>query len=62
MKLTTFKAAAREALQRTPHVVETRGARCMAYRDRSGRWREFWNEAPLPGPVLVLQPDGSRHH
>src|SRR5690349_16198164 len=35
-------------------VVQCAGLRHMAYRDRKGRLRDFWNQKVLPLPIHVL--------
>jgi hypothetical protein len=38
-------------------VVAGPGYRCMAFRDRLGRLRNFWNGQILPLPVHLLDPE-----
>ena len=35
-------------------LVQGRNFRCMAYKDREGKWHAAFNELELPEPVHVL--------
>lgn len=37
------------------YLVETIGARCLAYRDQMGAWRDAFNNQKLPGFIRVLK-------
>jgi hypothetical protein len=41
----------------TPLVVNSFGARCMAFRDRAGQLRNFWSGKVLQLPVHILDPE-----
>jgi hypothetical protein len=56
MKHATLRTAAHRTLPKLL-VVECFGVRRLAYRDDNGRLRDFWRRSPLPGPVLVLDPE-----
>jgi len=36
-------------------VVHHEGVRCMAFRDATGQWRNYFNGDLLPGTVKVLE-------
>jgi len=38
-------------------LVETEGFQCMAYQDRYGKWRRFYDLELLPGKVEVITCD-----
>jgi hypothetical protein len=37
-----------------PVIVQCANYRCMAYRDREGRWRDWFYKDELPGNVEVI--------
>ena len=41
----------------SPIVVSGAGFRCLAFRDAKGILRNFWNQAILPLPIHILDPE-----
>jgi hypothetical protein len=41
-------------LKGQPFIVQCVGFRCMAYRDSSGKWRDYFNDDEIPGEVDVI--------
>jgi hypothetical protein len=37
-----------------PFIVQCEGYRCMAYRDSSGKWRDYFNDAEIIGEVSII--------
>ncbi|MBC8097456.1 MAG: hypothetical protein H7Y43_16750 [Akkermansiaceae bacterium] len=35
-------------------LVQGKGFRCMAYRDKDGKWRDYLRRDELPEPIKVL--------
>jgi hypothetical protein len=36
-------------------LVQAEGFRCLAYRDRQGRWRDAFHQNELPGTIRVIE-------
>jgi hypothetical protein len=56
MKTNTTKTTKRK-FRLSPIIVSGAGFRCMAFRDAQGKIRNFWNQAILPLPVHILDPE-----
>ncbi|HWD91235.1 MAG TPA: hypothetical protein VG938_02690 [Verrucomicrobiae bacterium] len=56
MKTNTTKTTKRK-FHLSPIIVSGAGFRCMAFRDAQGKIRNFWNQAILPLPVHILDPE-----
>ena len=37
-----------------PFIVQCEGFRCMAYRDKTGKWRDYFNGDEISGEVQIL--------
>jgi hypothetical protein len=37
-----------------PFIVQCVGFRCMAYRDSSGKWRDYFNDDEITGEVSII--------
>jgi hypothetical protein len=35
-------------------IVQCAGYRCMAYRDSSGKWRDYFNDDEITGEVSII--------
>ncbi|HLP75513.1 MAG TPA: hypothetical protein VK327_01235 [Candidatus Paceibacterota bacterium] len=35
-------------------LVQGKGFRCMAYRDKDGKWRDYVHRNELPEPIAVI--------
>ena len=42
------------SLRGKPYIVQCEGFRCMAYRDSSGKWRDFFNDDVIQGEVSII--------
>ena len=40
-----------------PVWVQCEGYRTMAYRDKEGKWRNFYNDKEITGKVIVIGPE-----
>jgi len=42
--------------KRESFIVQCIGFRCMAYRDRMGKWRDYFNDDEIQGEVKIISP------
>jgi hypothetical protein len=50
----TLQRSKAQRMKRQPFIVQCVNYRCMAYRDSSGKWRDYFNDDEIVGEVTII--------